>query len=385
MRGTLILSLLALAAKGAEAACGTGCLAAKIDPAAIASYPVTIETKFNAPYSNYAATTNSPPMAFGICYVLGCNYRNVSVIYFNGDTAGKQDFAYRVVFYNYVGSSNITAFPAALSAALPSTTPTTAGTIAFGMAYTQGGALSTLTGVYAGAGPFAVPPSPPVPPVASPPPPPASPPPPVASPPPPTASPPPPPVSQPVPPTIVAPAGATVFVPPLPSITVVGNVINFDGSASTSDGAISAIVVTLAAPKTGSQLITLAASYAGADNHYRHLFNLDGVAAVLHQAEIWVGNNNGNSTGCARGFAVPASWTVGTMADLGFSMLANGTIGDLTVNGVAAGPAAVDPTYMAISACTPISIRASVKLFVGGSGNVGYTDNWMGGVSGFSF
>jgi len=176
-----------------------------------------------------------------------------------------------------------------------------------------------------------------------------------------------------------------VFVPPLPSISVVGNVVTFDGSASMSDHAISAIVVTLPAPKTGNQLITMTASYAGADNHYRHLFNLDNVAAVLHQSEIWVGNHTGASTGCAKGFAVPASWTAGTMANLAFSLLGNGTIVDLKVNGVAAGPAAIDQSHFGISNCTPISISASVPLFVGGSGNVGYTDNWMGSISAFSF
>ena len=120
-------------------------------------------------------------MAFGICYVLGCNYRNVTVTYLNGDATSKQDFAYTVVFYVQPGSANITAYPAALIALLPSASPTTVGTIAYGMYFTQGGALSTLTGVYPATSytfPAALPPMPPLPPPITPPPPPALPPPP---------------------------------------------------------------------------------------------------------------------------------------------------------------------------------------------------------------
>jgi hypothetical protein len=109
---------------------------------------VLIETKFSAPYASYSAAPGSYQMAYGICYVLGCNYRNATVTFVTGDRAGKQDFVYSVVFYTMPGSSNLTAFPAALSAALPSTSPTTPGTIAYGMGSTQNGALSTLVGVY---------------------------------------------------------------------------------------------------------------------------------------------------------------------------------------------------------------------------------------------
>lgn len=145
--------------------CGTGCLSAKIDPAAVPSYPVLIETKFSAPFSNFAGASSSPSMAFGICYALGCNYRNVTVTYVTGDTSSKQDLVYSVVFYTMPGSLNLTAFPAALSASLPSTS-STVGSVAYGMSITQGGALSTLVCVYPASSYTlsALPPTPPNPP-----------------------------------------------------------------------------------------------------------------------------------------------------------------------------------------------------------------------------
>ena len=141
----------------------------------------------------------------------------------------------------------------------------------------------------------------------------------------------------------------------------------------------------------GALPVSLTASYAGSgvggDSHYRHLWNLDGVAAVLHQSEIWVGNMNGASVDCARGFQIPSSWPAGTSAALSFSILANGTIGDLLINGVAAGPAAVNvnaANYGNPPACQPVTLHTTTPLYVGGSGHVGYADNWNGTVSAFS-
>lgn len=122
-------------------------------------------------------------MAFGICYALGCNYRNVTVAFAAGDTQGLMSFAYSITFYTLPGSSNQTAFPAALAAALPSNLICSATgnptwvppgcispgglapqpTVAYGMAFTQGGALGTLINVTLGYGSFAPPPSPPSP------------------------------------------------------------------------------------------------------------------------------------------------------------------------------------------------------------------------------
>jgi len=129
-------------------ACGTACLAPKLDPTAVASAGTLIELAFSAPYLSYASPAGSYPIAYGICYVLGCNYRNVTVVLSTADAVNKKDFVYNVTFFDYAGSSNITAFPAALSAALPSTNTSAVGTVAYGMSFTQGGALSTLTGVY---------------------------------------------------------------------------------------------------------------------------------------------------------------------------------------------------------------------------------------------
>jgi len=192
-----------------------------------------------------------------------------------------------------------------------------------------------------------------------------------------------------VPPTIQAP-GRTVVIPALPSISINAGVVVFDGSASASSSAISAIAITTPGPVSGNLNVAVTASYAAADSHYRHLFNMDGLAAVLHQAtsetEIWVGNNNGASVNCAAGFAVNGIWPANTAAMLVFSVFANGTVAGLTVNGTPAPPAVVDPTFLGTSACTPISLSTAAEpFFVGGSGNVGYTDNWAGGISAFSF
>ena len=91
-------------------ACGFACLAPKIDPAAVASAPVLIEVTFSAPYALYAAPQGTYGMAYGICYVLGCNYRNVVLTLATSDAVGKKDVVYSVVFYNPAGSSNITFF-----------------------------------------------------------------------------------------------------------------------------------------------------------------------------------------------------------------------------------------------------------------------------------
>jgi hypothetical protein len=174
-----------------------------------------------------------------------------------------------------------------------------------------------------------------------------------------------------------------VSVPSVPAVTVTPAGVHFDGSAST--GVINAIQIVLAAPKTGDQAISMTASYDAVDNHYRHLFNLDGIAAVLHQDEIWVGNNNGASTGCAKGFKVPPSWSVGTFAPLVFGIASNGTITGLTISGVPAELSDAASTYFGIVNCLPITISASLALYVGGSGNVGFTDNFQGTISAFSF
>ena len=151
-------------------ACNVGCLNTKIDPTAIASSSTFIYTTFNAPYANYASISHGYAMAFGICYnqnggsitaTSPCNYRNVTVLFTTGDTAGKLNFVYNVTFYQLpANAAQLANQTAALLAALPSTNVAAVGSVAYGMYATQGGALSTLTGVTLGYGPFAPPPSP---------------------------------------------------------------------------------------------------------------------------------------------------------------------------------------------------------------------------------
>ena len=193
-------------------ACSTGCLAHRIDASAIASNATYIHAQFNsfiAPYEAYAGVSNGYAMAFGICYQQNggsftasspCNYRNVTVAYVNGDTGGKQDFTYAVTFWQLpANAAQLANQTATLLAALPSTNTSAVGSIAYGMWAMAGGSLSTLTGVTAGTGSYAVPPMPspppPVPPV--PPSPPPAPPPSPHSPSPPTPPPPSPPPAPP--------------------------------------------------------------------------------------------------------------------------------------------------------------------------------------------
>jgi len=145
-------------------ACGNGCLAPKRDALAVPSYPTLIYTTFGAAYSNFAAPASGYPMAYGICYVLGCNYRNVTVTFVTGDLVAKQDFVYSVVFYALPGSSNLTAFPNALAAALPSTEPVS-GSLVYGLTSTTLGAMPWLTAVYPASTytDTALPPAPPLP------------------------------------------------------------------------------------------------------------------------------------------------------------------------------------------------------------------------------
>jgi len=172
------------------------------------------------------------------------------------------------------------------------------------------------------------------------------------------------------------------------------------------DGAVSAAALNglaLSLPETvsGALAVTLVVShtvmdYGSADPAFRHLFNLEGLGAVLHYVEtvtnstleiwdleLWVGNSNGESSHCARGFSVLSAWSPDTPANLTFSFLANGSIGDLLLDGVAMPPASSVDTFFfeKPAACAPITIdyhASAGQLWVGGSGNLGYDDNWSG-------
>ena len=165
-------------------ACGSSCLNPKIDPAAISSVTTFIEVSFlNAGgyYSNYAAP-QQPAIAFGICAVIGCNYRNVTVSYVTSARL-KYDAIYAVTFYALplangtspvlppqLNASNTTSFPALLIANLPSNSSIT-GTIAYFAADpVVGGALTAISymlvanGTYLNGNPYTITPPPPAPP-----------------------------------------------------------------------------------------------------------------------------------------------------------------------------------------------------------------------------
>jgi len=139
-------------------ACNSGCLAPKLDPAAVASATTALELKFASPFTSCGADSSGYAIAYGVCVALGCNYRNVTARYVTGNL-DSTDVVYAVTFFALPGSANLTLYPAALAYALPSTSPTTAGTLAYGIA--TGGAIGGLAGVFLGYGGLIAPPSPP--------------------------------------------------------------------------------------------------------------------------------------------------------------------------------------------------------------------------------
>jgi len=144
--------------------------------------------------------------------------------------------------------------------------------------------------------------------------------------------------------------------------------------------------------------LNVTASYAAADAAYRHLFDVSGLRGVLHatetQTEFWVGNANGDSSNCARGWAVHGPggnfWSPNHSAVVSLNVFPNGTIGPLTVDGAAPPPAAEVPMYMGISACYPLFIAPVLDLqdglpepwLLGSGGNPGFNDNWVGSIEG---
>ena len=126
-------------------ACGSGCLGPKLDPKAVASEPELIEVSFSAPYFDYATPSGSYPMAFGICHSLGCNYRNVTVTFVEGDTVSKQRLVYAVRFFSLPPDQPQWAVD--LAKALPSSDKSDQASVVYGMYFTQGGALPTVVSV----------------------------------------------------------------------------------------------------------------------------------------------------------------------------------------------------------------------------------------------
>jgi hypothetical protein len=147
-------------------ACGSGCVAPKLDPGAVASETTALELKFAMPFTSYGAVSSGYAIAYGVCVALGCNYRNVTARYATGNLDAT-DVVFAVTFFAWPGSANLTLYPAALAYALPSTNPAAVGTLAYGIA--TGGAIGGLAGVFLGYGggllaPPSPPPGPPLPP-----------------------------------------------------------------------------------------------------------------------------------------------------------------------------------------------------------------------------
>jgi len=171
----LIIARLHLAAGSRTLlACGQrGCLRPKIDPAAVGASFV-LDATFTSPYNNYAATTQGFQMAYGVCYAIGCNYRNMTVAFLGGDTVSKQDFAYNFTLYVApANASQLQPFITALEAGLPCTytslmQPPSPVTACYGMAFVQGGSISQLSNLSFGFGRWSPPPAQPAAPPASP-------------------------------------------------------------------------------------------------------------------------------------------------------------------------------------------------------------------------
>jgi len=111
--------------------------------------------------------------------------------------------------------------------------------------------------------------------------------------------------------------------------TISGGAFVFDGSPSASSSSVNALQLTV--PETistafGSLIIGLNASYSINDNRFRELFNFNGVVGVLHNSDLWLGNNNGGSANCARSFDISAAWPINTLAELQFTVDRDGTI-----------------------------------------------------------
>ena len=76
----------------------------------MASYPVTFQVLFSSSFSQYAVTSTGYAMAYSICQVLGCNYRNVVITYVEGNLGTYTNFLYRAVFWGPNATGLSTAF-----------------------------------------------------------------------------------------------------------------------------------------------------------------------------------------------------------------------------------------------------------------------------------
>jgi hypothetical protein len=188
------------------------------------------------------------------------------------------------------------------------------------------------------------------------------------------------------------------------------SVVNYgfvlDGAPSVDDAHINGITLTglqteqnitagIAVTVTGQY--NLPASSAAlvegySDNHYRHLVNFGGLAAVLHGDKLWVGNTNANSHNCAEGFllsdasgAAP-TWGVDTTLTIAVNFRADGTIHSATANGERLPLVPYVPVLVPVpAACKPLFVPAVTPLYVGASGNEAFNDNFAGRINSFGW
>jgi hypothetical protein len=142
-------------------ACTSGCLSPRYINYSSYSGPTYIRvtyTSFNTGYSS----TNLIPIAFSVCIIIGCNYRATPCTFVAGDTVGKIDFVYSLVFYsvfyynqlnlsNLTYDANWTDYPRRTQAALPSLSQSTPGTISWAMVQAVDGAQPQYNATYTGA------------------------------------------------------------------------------------------------------------------------------------------------------------------------------------------------------------------------------------------
>ena len=149
----------------------------------------------------------------------------------------------------------------------------------------------------------------------------------------------------------------------------------FDGSGF--------IEITVPEPITSPFTFGFTGMYLVSDTNFRHIFDFDGLEAVLNKNQLWVGNNQGNSTFCARGFSLTGgypNWPLGQMRTLMIQIYANGTIGPVLINGTALPDYTPVPMLSHVPECAPVNIRPSIYTnlyvgprFVGNISSFGYT------------
>jgi hypothetical protein len=166
---------------------------------------------------------------------------------------------------------------------------------------------------------------------------------------------------------------------------LINYVFRLEGSPSES--VMNGLVITgLNSDMSGGLNVQILVEYYSPDYHYRHLFNVGGLVAVLHNDTIWVGNTNGDSTNCVKGWQISAAWPVNTPSTLILTVLPTGQIGTLTIDGVVPPIAPSSGNTVPVSVnCQPLHSVAGTPLFFGASGNENFNDNFAGSMYAVGF